>query len=336
MAPKAEQAVLNLDSIQGIASQRITFCGFTREALLADQRSYNTVLAKRVQGSGNSDFLHQWDGLPKTAQDEQNLSQYQVNTRGSFAAEDGSIAAQLKSFLQNGLTALKRFATRGAIDETQKKQLWTIITMCEQNRWAVGENLKKWVSIAGNLLNLADTFVKSNPLLAAGFGPMGGGFVATPASLIAVRNEIRSWLGVDYVYGGESRRGVDCSHWVRAVLNEIFPQAKIDYKGASVLCNYNPHGLTEIDSSQMGEHKFGIWAWPKPRGKDNGHCGFFVQAPDGSIEIYDASSSKDEVVCRPANQMLSYLKRQGARFFSLTAPDQKLMVRLNGPQGEYI
>jgi cell wall-associated NlpC family hydrolase len=44
----------------------------------------------------------------------------------------------------------------------------------------------------------------------------------TSADLDSVVSVAKSWRGTRYRYGGKDRRGIDCSHFVYAVFNQIF------------------------------------------------------------------------------------------------------------------
>jgi cell wall-associated NlpC family hydrolase len=55
--------------------------------------------------------------------------------------------------------------------------------------------------------------------------------ILTSQDLHTVATEAKSWRGTRYRYGGKNKQGVDCSHFVFAVYNQVFEG--YDYRMAS-------------------------------------------------------------------------------------------------------
>jgi cell wall-associated NlpC family hydrolase len=108
----------------------------------------------------------------------------------------------------------------------------------------------------------------------------------------ALLDEARTWLGVPYVWGGESRSGADCSGFVQSVyknaLGITLPRVAHDQWAASKVA-------TRKDSLLAGDEVF--FNWPTNRPPPPGHCGMyigkgqFIQAStSGGVKISDLNS----------------------------------------------
>lgn len=110
-------------------------------------------------------------------------------------------------------------------------------------------------------------------------GASGGG--PSTSSENAMMNEIDSWMGTPYVYGGESRSGVDCSGFTQAVYRSVgveIPRTASQQAAASR--EVNPGNLD-----------FGDILFFNTDGSGISHCGIYV----GNGFFVHASSSRGVV-----------------------------------------
>lgn len=131
-------------------------------------------------------------------------------------------------------------------------------------------------------------------------GSSGNGTVSVPAAVAAqALTEARTYLGVPYLYGGESRAGVDCSGLVVASYRTSLPSLSFrqpdgsttNDAGADVMYRYNSDPIP-LSSAQAGDLLFMATDF----GPTVDHVALFESMQGNVITYVHASATAGQVV----------------------------------------
>jgi murein DD-endopeptidase / murein LD-carboxypeptidase len=105
------------------------------------------------------------------------------------------------------------------------------------------------------------------------FGSLYDYYTAKEVDIVAAQHydlyfEVFDWLGTPYVYGGKSKRGIDCSAFVAQVYKRIYGKAL----SGAVSDIFNK--CLEVDESQLNEGDFVIF---NIGGRYLSHIGVYLQ-----------------------------------------------------------
>lgn len=112
------------------------------------------------------------------------------------------------------------------------------------------------------------------------------GFKVTKDDNLALYKELSEWLGVKYKYGGNDKKGVDCSGLVCQVYLKVYDKKL--YRRSSDIYDKN---CRKVSKSKLKEGDLVFFATGKKRGKVS-HVGIYLKGN----KFVHASSSKGVMV----------------------------------------
>lgn len=129
----------------------------------------------------------------------------------------------------------------------------------------------------------------------------------------ALLNECAAWLGVPYVYGGNSKRGVDCSGLTCAIYNKVY--------GISLHRRSRDQYAKDIKRKKKGALQMGDLVFFTSPGSNGacGHVGIFLK----DDKFIHASSSRGVVVDRLESKYFTRNWLAGGEVNGLSAVKQQ-------------
>lgn len=125
--------------------------------LANDQKAYQELLSKRATGGSHIAF----NDLPLTEIDKTN-EQRGVRTRGSFHREgkrsDSEIANEVQALVLANAKKLHALGNSVRSGSSEAKDIFTLLAMVDENKWAVGDNLERWLAKAKDYCGKAESF----------------------------------------------------------------------------------------------------------------------------------------------------------------------------------
>lgn len=98
----------------------------------------------------------------------------------------------------------------------------------------------------------------------------------TPEQRKLLVDKAMGWLNVPYLWGGNSRQGIDCSHLVY----QVHKEAGIDYAFTTTTQDWQKAGFHEVTDPQIGD----LILWSPADGNSFGHVGIVID-PENKIFI---------------------------------------------------
>jgi cell wall-associated NlpC family hydrolase len=132
--------------------------------------------------------------------------------------------------------------------------------------------------------------------------------ILTSQDIQTIAREARSWRGTRYRYGGKDKNGVDCSHFVYAVYNQVFEG--YDYRMASEYLHDPDFSLTK--SPIVGD----VIVFPSVRGL-SAHMGIVTDVRGAKFIGAQSSTGVKETSFAPG----SYWGKRPYKILSLLPSD---------------